>query len=424
MTGEHIDGIVSGDRRVSKAALEERAARVAAGFTHIGVGAGDSVALFLRNDFAFFEASIAAQRLGAYAVPINWHFKAEEVEYILGDCGAKVLVVHADLLPSVAHVVPPHVHVFVVETPPEIAEAYGVPPQARVVPAEAQHWDAWVAAQTPATNLPPPATDSMIYTSGTTGSPKAVRRYPATPAQREKGLYIRQTVYGFEPDMVAAVPGPLYHSAPNSFGLRAAQMGRGVVLLPRFDPEGMLQAIETHRITHMFMVPTMFVRLLKLPKDVREKYDVSSLRFIIHAAAPCPPEAKRGMIEWWGPIIHEFYGSTESSAVTLATSEDALRKPGTVGRPVEGAKIIIVDDNGNEAPAGVQGEIFTRIEGMADFTYFNKPEKRAEIDRNGLITSGDVGYLDEDGYLFICDRKRDMVISGGVNIYPAEIESV
>jgi long-chain acyl-CoA synthetase len=171
-------------------------------------------------------------------------------------------------------------------------------------------------------------------------------------------------------------------------------------------------------------VPTMFVRLLKLPEVVREKYDLSSLRYIIHAAAPCPPQAKRGMIEWWGPIIHEFYGSTESSAVTHATSEDALRKPGTVGRPVQGAQIVIVDDNGNEATTGVQGEIFTRIEGMADFTYHNKPDKRAEIDRNGLITSGDVGYLDADGYLFICDRKRDMVISGGVNIYPAEIESV
>jgi long-chain acyl-CoA synthetase len=418
------DGLISGDRRLSKADLDERAARAAAGFRNIGVGRGDAIALFLRNDFAFFEASIAAQRLAAYAVPINWHFKAEEVEYILGDCGAKVFVVHADLWPVVSHVVPQGVHVFVVETPPEIADAYGVPPEARVVPAEAQHWDDWVAKQEPARDLPAPATDSMIYTSGTTGNPKAVRRNPATPEQQATGLYIRQTVYGFTPDMVAAVPGPLYHSAPNSFGLRAAQMGKGVALLPRFDPEGMLQAIEQHRISHMFMVPTMFVRLLKLPKEVREKYDLSSLRFIIHAAAPCPPAAKRGMIEWWGPIIHEFYGSTESSAVTLANSDDALRKPGTVGRPVKNAKIVIVGDDGKEQPAGVQGEIFTRIEGMADFTYYNKPEKRAEIDRNGFITSGDVGYLDEDGYLFICDRKRDMVISGGVNIYPAEIESV
>ena len=423
MTGEN-DGLVSGARRLRKAELDDRAARVATGFTAIGIKPGDAIALFLRNDFAFFEASIAAQRLAAYAVPINWHFKAEEVEYILNDCGAKVLITHADLWPVVAHIVPKGVHVFVVPTPVEIAEAYGVPPQARLVPAESQDWNAWVSAQAPAANLPAPATDSMIYTSGTTGNPKAVRRNPATPAQMEKSAWVRRHVYGFTTDMVAGVPGPLYHSAPNSFGLRASQMGKGVVLLPRFDPEQMLEAIQEHRISHMFMVPTMFVRLLKLPKAVREKYDLSSLRYIIHAAAPCPPEAKRGMIEWWGPIIHEFYGSTESSAVTLANSEDALKKPGTVGKPVDGAEIIIVDDDGKEAPVGAQGEIFTKIHGLPDFTYHNKPDKRAEIDRNGLITSGDIGYFDADGYLFICDRKRDMVISGGVNIYPAEIESV
>ena len=419
-----MDGLVSGDRHLAKADLDDRAARAAQGFRALGVGAGDAIALFLRNDFAFFEASIGAQRLAAYPVPMNWHFKAEEVEYILGDCGAKAVVAHADLWPTIAGVIPPGVHVFIVPTPPEIAEAYGVAPAARAVPADQQDWNAWLATQTPARDLPTAATDSMIYTSGTTGHPKAVRRNRATPEQMEKGAYIRRAVYGFTDDMVAGVPGPLYHSAPNSFGLRSAQTGKGVILLPRFDAESMLQAIEQHRISHMFMVPTMFVRLLKLPKEVREKYDLSSLRYIIHAAAPCPPEAKRGMIEWWGPIIHEFYGSTESSAVTLATSADALKKPGTVGRPVDGAEIVIVDDDGNELPVGAQGEIFTRIHGMAGFTYHNKPDKRGEIDRKGLITSGDVGYFDEDGYLFICDRKRDMVISGGVNIYPAEIESV
>ncbi|MCC2104399.1 MAG: AMP-binding protein [Hyphomicrobiales bacterium] len=424
MTGGKNDGLVSGDRHMTRAELDERAARAAHGFRDIGVKPGDSIALFLRNDFVFFEASLAAQRIGAYAVPINWHFKAEEVEYILNDCGARAFIVHADLWPRVAHIVPAGVHVFIAPTPPELGAAYGLGPQDCVVPAEAQNWNVWVHAQQPAENLPPPATDSMIYTSGTTGNPKAVRRNPATPAQMEKAAWVRRTVYGFTPDMVAGLPGPLYHSAPNSFGLRAALTGKGVVLTPRFDPEGLLELIEKHRISHMFMVPTMFVRLLKLPKDVREKYDVSSLRYIIHAAAPCPPEAKRQMIEWWGPIIHEFYGSTESSAVTLATSEDALKKPGTVGRPIEGAEVVIVGENGEALGPNQTGEIFTRINGMPDFTYFNKPEKRVEIDRNGLITSGDVGYLDDDGYLFINDRKRDMVISGGVNIYPAEIESV
>jgi long-chain acyl-CoA synthetase len=174
----------------------------------------------------------------------------------------------------------------------------------------------------------------------------------------------------------------------------------------------------------MFMVPTMFIRLLKLSAATRARFDVSSLRFVIHAAAPCPNDVKRAMIDWWGPVINEFYGSTESGAVTLATSADTLARPGTVGRAVEGAEVRILDDAGRSLPAGQVGEIFTRVAELPDFTYHNRPEERAKVDRDGFITSGDVGYLDKDGYLFLCDRKRDMVISGGVNIYPAEIEAV
>jgi long-chain acyl-CoA synthetase len=172
------------------------------------------------------------------------------------------------------------------------------------------------------------------------------------------------------------------------------------------------------------MVPTMFIRLMKLPDSVRRKYDMSSLRHVIHAAAPCPADVKRAMIEWWGPVIYEFYGSTESGAVTFATSEDALKKPGTVGKVSPGAELRFYGEDGRQLAAGEIGEIYSRIPGNPDFTYHNRAEKRAEIDREGFITSGDVGYIDEDGYVFICDRKRDMVISGGVNIYPAEIEAV
>ena len=172
------------------------------------------------------------------------------------------------------------------------------------------------------------------------------------------------------------------------------------------------------------MVPTMFIRLMKLPDEVRRRYDMSTLRHIIHAAAPCPADVKRAMIEWWGPVIYEFYGSTESGAVTFATSEDALRKPGTVGKVSPGAELRFVGEDGRILPQGEIGEIYSRIAGNPDFTYHNKPEKRAEIDRDGFITSGDVGYMDAEGYVFLCDRNRDMVISGGVNIYPAEIEAV
>ena len=415
--------IISGDRSLRKADFDTAVRRAAHGLHDAGVRAGDSVALFLRNDFPFLVASHAAMRLGAYAVPINWHFVADEVAYVLGDCGARVLVVHADLWPQIAAGVPADVLVLVAPTPPEIASSYGVAPSARTVPSGMNAWDEWLARCEPWDPPPQPATTSMIYTSGTTGRPKAVRRSPVTDADRGPFQALRDRVYGIRSGMVAGMPGPLYHSAPNSFGLRTAGMEATLVLQPRFEAEGLLALIEQHRITHMFMVPTMFVRLLKLPDDLRGKYDLSSLEFIIHAAAPCAPDVKREMAAWWGPIVHEYYGSTESGPVTFATPADVARKSGSVGRAVAGCTIRIVDDNGRDVSAGTPGEIFSRIAYYPDFTYHNQPEKRAEVDRDGLVTSGDVGFLDDEGFLFICDRKRDMVISGGVNIYPAEIEA-
>jgi len=235
---------------------------------------------------------------------------------------------------------------------------------------------------------------------------------------------MRAMIYGLRPGARTLLPGPLYHSAPNSFGIRSGRLGGVLVLMPRFEPEEFLRLIAAEQIDTIFMVPTMFIRLMKLPEEVRRKYDMSSLRHVIHAAAPCPADVKRAMIDWWGPVIYEFYGSTESGAVTFATSEDALTKPGTVGRISPGAELRFVGEDGQVLPQGEIGEIYSRIAAHPDFTYHNKPEKRAEIERHGFITSGDVGYIDADGYVFLCDRKRDMVISGGVNIYPAEIESV
>jgi long-chain acyl-CoA synthetase len=231
-------------------------------------------------------------------------------------------------------------------------------------------------------------------------------------------------IYGLRPGARALLPGPLYHSAPNSFGIRAARLGGALVLMPRFDPEEFMQLVEEQRIDTIFMVPTMFIRLMKLPEAVRRKHDMSSLRHVIHAAAPCPADVKRAMIDWWGPVIYEFYGSTESGAVTFANSDDALKKPGTVGKISPGAELRFIGDDGQVLPQGEIGEIYSRIAESPDFTYHNKAKKRCEIERDGFITSGDVGYIDADGYVFLCDRKRDMVISGGVNIYPAEIEAV
>jgi long-chain acyl-CoA synthetase len=417
-------GIVSGERRRSHAEVANRADRIASGLAKIGVRQGDCVCMLMRNDIAFLEAAYAAMRLGAYGVPINWHFKPEEINYILNDTGTSVLIGHADMLHALRDAIPNGVIVLSVPTPPEILSNYRIDPDHLATPDFAIDFEFWLAQNQPYDGPVVPQPMNMIYTSGTTGHPKGVRRNAPTPEQQAAGERMRAMIYGLKPGARAILPGPLYHSAPNSFGIRAGKLGGALVLMPRFEAEEFLELIERFGIDTIFMVPTMFIRLMKLPEEVRRKYDVSSLRHIIHAAAPCPADVKRAMIEWWGPVIYEFYGSTESSAVTFATSEDALKKPGTVGKISPGAELRFIGEDGRVLGVGEIGEIYSRMAGMADFTYHNKPEKRAEIDRDGFITSGDVGYIDEDGYVFICDRKRDMVISGGVNIYPAEIESV
>jgi long-chain acyl-CoA synthetase len=197
-----------------------------------------------------------------------------------------------------------------------------------------------------------------------------------------------------------------------------------MVLQPRFDAEELLRLIEEHRITHLHMVPTMFVRLLKLPDAVKRKYDVSSLKFVAHGAAPCSSAVKKQMIEWWGPVINEYYGGTETGATVFHTAAEALKKPGTIGRPIDGVVLKVLDPEGRELGPNEVGELYMRVVGMTDFTYHGLDDKRREVERHGLITVGDIGYVDEDGYVYLCDRARDMVISGGVNIYPAEIESV
>ena len=416
--------ILSGDRRLTQEELHERVARAASGFQRMGIGEEDAVAVMLRNDFAFFEASMAANVLGAHAVPVNWHFRQEEAGYILRDCAAKAVVVHADLLPQLDGAIPEGTELFVVETPPEISSTYGIDPALCPVPEGARDWDAWVSEQEPGELPPPPPPSTMIYTSGTTGNPKGVRRKPMTEENAESFGAMVAKIFGFgDGDFRTVVTGPMYHSAPNAYGLYAARGGGFCILQPRFDEEGLLRLIEEHGITHLHMVPTMFVRLLKLPDEVKARYDLSSLQFVVHAAAPCPPDVKRRMIDWWGPVINEYYGATETGGVIFHTAEEALKKPGTVGRPVEGGSCRIYDDDGNELGPNEIGNVYLAMEDFPDFTYNGLPEKRAEIEIDGMVTAGDMGYLDEDGYLFLCDRKNDMVISGGVNIYPAEIEA-
>ena len=417
--------VVSGANVRSHAQVEDRIARVATGLIKLGVGPATAVAILMRNDISFLEASAGAARLGAYAVPLNWHLAPAEIGYVLSDCEARVLIAHTDLLDLVPEALLEggNIAVIVVDTPAEVRSAYGLAADKCVAGAGARRWEDWIAGHDPRREAATAPPESVIYTSGTTGKPKGVRRNPPTPEQRRHIELMREQVYGLRPGIRLLVPAPLYHAAPNVFAMRGIQVADAVILMPKFDAESLLQLIEQHRVTSIVMVPTMFVRLLRLPAEVRTRYDISSLLSVHHAAAPCPPDIKRAMIEWFGPIIHEWYGTTESSVVTACNSEEWLAHPGTVGRAIEGARIEIVDDHGAIVPPGQPGELYVGLDFYPDFTYHKRDDDRRQIGRNGLITGGDVGYLDEDGYLFLCDRKKDMVISGGVNIYPSEIES-
>ncbi len=378
------------------AEVEARAARMAGGLERAGVREDDVVALFLRNEPAYLEAMLACRQLGAFHCPINWHFKADEAGFILRDSGAKVLLTRPDLREQIGDT---DVH-----TVQDVA--------------------AWRDAQLP---WPGPARQprgNMPYTSGTTGRPKGVRRNVATEGERKLAADLYRVVLGIAPGMRALVSAPLYHSAPNLYALQALLAGELLVLEPRFDAERTLALIERHRIENVYLVPTMYVRLLRLPAEVRRRYDISSVRFVSSTGSPCAPDVKKAMIDWWGPVITETYASSETGHVTFIDSHDWARRPGSVGRPLPRTALRILDDEGREVPAGTVGTIYVRQPAYPDFTYTNNAEARAALERDGLWAVGDMGYVDAEGYLYIADRKSDMVISGGVNIYPAEIEAV
>lgn len=430
MTTSVESGVRLGERFVARDEIIARAARAMSGFADFGVGPGDSVALLMRNDVAFFEASLGVGALGAYAVPINWHAKGDEIGHVLADSSAKAVVVHADLLSNLRTVCPAGIPILIVATPVELVSLYRLDPEecaASAVGVSGDEvvldWESWLNGYEPFDGPRVQAPAGMIYTSGTTGKAKGVRRKPLTPEQIDALRKVNAEVLGIVPGMRTVIPAPLYHSAPNTYGL-AALRGRGLVVLQgRFDPEELLALIERHAITRLQLVPTMFIRLLRLPDEVKALHDLSSLEHVVHAAAPCPVDVKRAMIEWWGPIIFEYYGSTESGPVTACNSLEWLAHPGTVGRPVRGARVRVIGDGGVPLGPGEPGEVYMHFPDYGEFTYQNAPQRRAEIEKDGFITVGDIGYLDDDGFLFLCDRKNDMVISGGANLYPAKIEA-
>jgi len=414
--------IISGDRTIDRAEFDAHVRAIAGALANLGIVEDDAVLILMRNDIECLEASSAVMHLGGYVVALNWHGTPEDMLYIANDCGARAVIAHQDLLHLLEKL--PPMPVISVAVPSHIAKSYGSNPAKRSGVLE---WKDLLGTA-PTEAAPKMAREPIIYTSGTTGKPKGVRRFPMKSAQDVEEM--RRTLgyaFGLKDGMRTLVSSPLYHAGPASY-LRVAMATMKtsglVVIHPRFDAEKTLQAIEEHRIDRLWMVPTMFVTLLKLPAEIRSKYNVSSLKYIIHTAAPCPAEVKKRMIEWFGPVVYEFYGSTEVGPVTVAGPQDAIDRPGTVGRVTDDSKIVILDEAGGTLVAGEIGEIAAKNRYFPDFTYWNREADRRALDRGEFVATGDIGYFDEDGFLFLCDRKSHMIISGGVNIYPAEIESV
>jgi long-chain acyl-CoA synthetase len=393
--------------------LDSRSARVASMLRSLGCRRGDVIAILMENHVSYLEIAWAAQRSGLYYTAINWHLNPDEIAYIAGDSGARVLITtaaQADTLQRLSGRMPGVAAILSLD---------GTVPGAASYEDTLQHQPGDVPGD-------PAEGCELLYSSGTTGRPKAIKR-PLPPAgqlvpshRAARDMY--RDVYGAGEDSVYLCPAPLYHSAPLMSCMTIHRLGGTVVVMERFDAEEALALIERHRVDIGQFVPTMFVRMLKLPAALRASSDVSSLRCAIHASAPCPVEVKRQMIEWWGPVLQEYYSGTESMGATRIDSAEWLSHPGSVGRP-SGFAIHILADDGSELPPGDTGVIY--FESDRKFEYLNDPAKTNSItESHGWRTLGDIGYLDADGYLYLTDRATFMIISGGVNIYPQEIEDL
>ena len=417
-----------GDQEFSREEMRASSAKVAGAMSAAGLEEGDTIALMLRNEPALMDVMLSARQLGLYFTPLNWHCKSEEAGYIVRDCGAKALFTHSDLFGQISGGIPSDVSVFALRPHPFTIASYNIRESAVPIPNGTMDWAALVAAAEPLATSATIPRGMIAYTSGTTGRPKGVRRFSPSPedvpAYTEFMARMFQRGSGLSPDARFLISAPLYHSAPCVSSLTLAQFGSWLRLEPKFDAQSTLSTIEHLLITHLYLVPTMYVRLLRLPEDVRNKYDLSSVKFVGSTGAPCAPDVKRAMIDWWGDVINESYAASELGYLTAISSAEARLKPGSAGRPIEGVSIKIMDDDGNEMAVGQAGKIYARHFAVSRFTYINREDDRKAIENDGYVTVGDIGYLDDEGYLYVCDRRTDLVLSGGVNIYPAEIEQV
>ncbi|MEU4812396.1 acyl-CoA synthetase [Nocardia fluminea] len=400
-------------REVSYRELATLANRYANGLRGIGLRTGDVVVSMLHNGVEAIAAYFAAYQSGFYIVAVNWHLTAPEIAYILGDSEASAFLASERFADTAAEAAD------LAELSADTRFSAGTIPGFRPV--------SWLGAADTGRPDERSIGAPMLYTSGTTGRPKGVRR-PLTGADPDVVPAANQayfSLFGLGPydDHVHICGSPLYHTAVLNNSTISIQMGHKLVLMDRWDAEGMLALIEKYKVTHSHMVPTQFNRLLALPEEVRARYDMSSLRSMIHGAAPCPPDTKRRMLEWWGPVVTEYYAATEGGGTVISGAE-WLEKPGSVGKAWPWSVVKVLDEqDGTELPAGKEGLIYMKM-GASSFEYHKAKEKTEESRVGEMFTVGDIGYFDEDGYLFLCDRRSDLILSGGVNIYPAEIEGV
>ncbi|MEU3215187.1 acyl-CoA synthetase [Streptomyces sp. NPDC006971] len=389
--------------------LHAAANRLVHGLRAAGLRRGDAFAVVLPNGAEFFTAYLAAAQAGLYLVPVNHHFVGPEIAWIVSDSGAKVLIAHERFAPAAI----------------AAADEAGFPADRRYAVGAVDGFRPYGELLDGQPGTPPEDRTLgwvMNYTSGTTGRPRGIRRPLPGRLPEESHLGGFLGIFGIRPfdDNVHLVCSPLYHTAVLQFAAASLHIGHRLVLMDKWAPEEMLRLIDTHRCTHTHMVPTQFHRLLALPDEVKGRHDVTSMRHAVHGAAPCPDHVKRAMIEWWGRCVEEYYAASEGGGA-FATAEDWLKRPGTVGRAWPISELAVLDDDGNRLPPGEPGTVYMRMN-TGGFQY-HKDEAKTEKNRVGdFFTVGDLGVLDEEGYLFLRDRKIDMIISGGVNIYPAEIE--
>ncbi|MGW0036507.1 acyl-CoA synthetase [Gordonia sp. NPDC003376] len=400
--------------------LDRRSIQLGNALRSAGLRDGDVVALLSTNNAEVFVVYWACLRSGLYLTPVNTHLSPEEIAYIVDDCGARGLIVSSDLAESAAAA---RVGCTAVEVALSFDPDHG---DGSLVDGFADYED-FVASGSSTPAADERRGNDMLYSSGTTGRPKGVK--PPLP-DRQVGdpgdpyVMVFGGTYQMSADTVYFSPAPLYHAAPLRFGMITQSLGGTVITVDKFDAQQCLELIERYRITHTQWVPTHFVRLLRLPAQVRERHDVSSLTHAVHAAAPCPPEVKKAMMDWFGPILHEYYSSTEANGITMVDPREWQTRPGTVGQAKLGV-LHICSDEGVELPVGESGTVYFEREAVP-FSYHNDPEKTASAqhpDHPTWTTTGDIGYVDADGYLFLNDRKAFTIISGGVNIYPQEIEN-